>query len=288
MHVAAVSLLLLSAGAVWAQGPNQLEFEVATVKPANPDAPVRPPQSGGPGTSAPGIISYHQSLKRLFMQAYGMRANQVICPDWMVSTSFDIVAKVPEGAIAEGARAEDMNGLLGKLLVERFQVKLHRERRDFAAYAMTVAKGGLKMKPTEYPNASPEIPSRIPFTLDKNDFPVLPKELNVQLRVSWIKNGSFRETFRAFTMARLAEAVAQALPVIITAQMEPMAERVEDRTGVQGMFDFTLEYQGRSDDSSGPALPGALEKQLGLHLEKITLPDDVIVIDRIEKKPIEN
>lgn len=281
MPRAIAAFLLL--GACWAQAPAPLEFEVATVKPVDAVAPGRPAKTGGPGTSSPGLVYYRQTLKHLFMLAYGMRADQVICPDWMVSAGFDIAAKVPATA-----KAEDMNAMLAKLLVERFSVKLHRDLRQFPAYAMTVAKGGLKIRPTEYPNASPDTPSTIPLTLDKNDFPILPKDLNAQARVSWVKDGSFRETFRAYTMARLAEAVAEALPPAFTAQMEPMPQRVEDRTEVKGMFDFTLEYQGRSDDSSGPALPGALEKQLGLHLEKITLPEEVIVIDQIEKTPSAN
>jgi uncharacterized protein (TIGR03435 family) len=87
--------------------------------------------------------------------------------------------------------------------------------------------------------------------------------------------------------------------------------RVIDKTGLTGKYDFTLEFacegcrgmganlpvfSGRTDspaaDPSESGLPGiftALEKQLGLKLEKThDIPLDVIVVDRMDKVPTEN
>jgi uncharacterized protein (TIGR03435 family) len=76
--------------------------------------------------------------------------------------------------------------------------------------------------------------------------------------------------------------------------------RVTDNTGLKGSYDFQLEYFGGgfaggayqqpSVDSvpPGPDLFTALEKQLGLKLQKIKAQLDVIVIDQIERVPIEN
>jgi uncharacterized protein (TIGR03435 family) len=79
--------------------------------------------------------------------------------------------------------------------------------------------------------------------------------------------------------------------------------RIVDKTGLSGSYDFTLEYGGgagiggaispggafdTADVSGGPSLFAALEKQLGLRLEKSTAKFDVLVIDHIEKTPTDN
>lgn len=281
-------VLLCGAGAAFAQPAAKLEFEVATIKPLDPDKPSGVASiKGGPGTDDPGLIRYHNSLFWLFIQAYGVRPYQIVGPEWLRSQWFDIGAKVPGGTTAT-----DVNMMLQNLLLTRFAVTLHHEMRNFPAYNMTVAKGGAKMKLTEYPNASAKAPPNVPFALDKNDFPVLPKDLAAEVRVNWFKNGSFRSTFRAFSMARLAEEVQAALPDFMSSEYMKstvsVPPRVFDRTGLTAKYDFTLEYEGRGDDASGPSIFSALEKQLGLKMDKIEWPEDVIVIDRISKTPEQN
>jgi uncharacterized protein (TIGR03435 family) len=78
-----------------------------------------------------------------------------------------------------------------------------------------------------------------------------------------------------------------------------------DRTGLTGPYDFTLEFSraglpgpwGRGlavpsaeagKAAAAPDLFTALEKQLGLRLEKSKAQRNVIVIDRMDKQPIEN
>lgn len=272
----------------WARGQSApLAFDLATVKPWDPQAVrvARAPVSGGPGTSDPGQISYHNDLRRLFMQAYGVRSDQIAGPEWMKTERFDITAKVPRGA-----STDQVNVMLQNLLVERFGVALHHEMRDAPAYAMTVAKGGLKLAETAYPNAPADEPASLSFARDKNDFPIIPKELAVQIRVSWAKAGSIRSAFRAFTLARLAKEVEGALPDFLASEegVAGVPPRVLDQTGVTGQYDFTLEYGNDSPDSTGPSIFSALEKQLGLHLDKIKIPQDVIVIERINKTPQDN
>jgi uncharacterized protein (TIGR03435 family) len=280
-------VVLLICGMCRAQAPAKLEFEVATVKPFNPDTydPALGVLSGGPGTADPELLRASLSLRDLMMVAYKMHSDQIIGPSWMQDTKFEIRARVPHGATFEQVRV-----MLQNLIVERFHAALHHEMKDFTAYEMTVAKGGPKMTETAYPNATPAA-NTPKFTLDKNDFPVLPKDAAVQARVDWIKKDAIHSTFRAFTPARLAEEVGGALPDLLPFEMRlPVAlpARVIDKTGLTGTYDFTLEYQSASTDATGPSIFSALEKQLGLHLEKIKLPLDVIVIDHIEKTPEEN
>ena len=84
---------------------------------------------------------------------------------------------------------------------------------------------------------------------------------------------------------------------------------VYDETRLEGAFDFTLNFSGAGmvqgggrggrggdgamgADASEPlntiSLSEAFEKQLGLKLEQVKRPGQVLVIDHIEQKPIEN
>jgi len=77
--------------------------------------------------------------------------------------------------------------------------------------------------------------------------------------------------------------------------------RVADESGLKGKYDYNLEFGGGgligsalpSPAPDGPTDSGsdlftALEKQLGLKLEKTKTPLDVVVIDSIEKLPAGN
>jgi uncharacterized protein (TIGR03435 family) len=63
---------------------------------------------------------------------------------------------------------------------------------------------------------------------------------------------------------------------------------VFDKTGVPGDFEIAMEY-GRENDTSGrPSLFTALQEKLGLKLEAVKGPVEILVIDHIEKAPTEN
>ena len=87
-----------------------------------------------------------------------------------------------------------------------------------------------------------------------------------------------------------------------------LQQPVQDETGLAGLYDFHLAFatdsvtplgRPRSNDVAAPAdelrasdpaptLPQAVEAQLGLKLELRSVPVDYLVIDHIERKPIEN
>ena len=83
---------------------------------------------------------------------------------------------------------------------------------------------------------------------------------------------------------------------------------VEDKTGLDGSFDFTLAFTpigllnargggpgadptaagaGASDPTGGLSLFDAVDRQLGLKLENRKRPMKVLVIDSIQEKPID-
>jgi uncharacterized protein (TIGR03435 family) len=102
--------------------------------------------------------------------------------------------------------------------------------------------------------------------------------------------------------------LAQNLPMMAGGYIQ--GATVYDETGLDGAFDFTLNFSaagmvnggmrigrggdgvaapatGASDPSGAISLYDALEK-LGLKLQKTKRPAQVLVIDHIEPKPIEN
>src|SRR5438876_943661 len=149
-HVLTISivLLLLSAPALaFSQAPAAtLSFEVATIKPADPINPATILSSGklphvGMTVEGSRVDIGYMSLADLIPAAFKVKPYQISGPDWMNSQRFDILAKMPEGATKE-----QVPEMLQALLIERFQLKVHRETKDQSIYALIVAKGGPKFK----------------------------------------------------------------------------------------------------------------------------------------------
>src|SRR5207248_3151726 len=83
----------------------------------------------------------YRSLSDLIPMVFKVKSYQVSVPDWMSAQRFDILAKMPEGSTKE-----QMPEMLQALLAERFGLKIHRENRDHAIYALIQGKGALKLK----------------------------------------------------------------------------------------------------------------------------------------------
>jgi len=64
-------------------------------------------------------------------------------------------------------------------------------------------------------------------------------------------------------------------------------EMILDQTGLEGSFEIQLEWSP-NQSTDGPALPTALQEQLGLRLESHKGPVDVLVVDSAEKIPADN
>ena len=64
---------------------------------------------------------------------------------------------------------------------------------------------------------------------------------------------------------------------------------VVDKTGIEGNYDFTLNYAREGDaDSPLPSFFTALQETLGLKLEPLKVSLELVVIDHLEKTPTEN
>ena len=135
-------------------GP-QLSYDVATIKPVDPDA------AGRMVKLPPGISLSPLSIRRYIMDAYGAMytAHIIGGPDWLNKDDFDIKPKVPDDLQAAqqkmtfAARYDQNRMMQQSLLADRFHLKAHFETRVLPAYELSPAKGGLKI--TEVP-APPE------------------------------------------------------------------------------------------------------------------------------------
>lgn len=84
------------------------------------------------------------SLKDCIELAYHVTGARLSGPDWLSSTSFDIIAKPPSGS------PHDVYRLMTQaLLADRFKLAIHHESRILPAFALVVAKNGPKLEKGE-------------------------------------------------------------------------------------------------------------------------------------------
>ena len=153
------------------------------------------------------------------------------------------------------------------LLADRLKLKAHYETRDMPILALVVAKDGLKMheaKPGDtYTNG-----------LKRGDGKPFGSVFSISNSM-----GIETVTSQGMTLGNLV----LNLPGMT-------GHLVEDKTGLTGVYDFTLHFSASDpppQDSTEPSLYTALEEQLGLKLEPVKGPVQVLVIDHVER-PSEN
>lgn len=263
----------------------EVQFEVASVKPSKPG------EQGGGLKVPPDVFEWKsETMRNLFATAWDIHwdhYDELIsgAPKWMDSARFDILAKI--GAVANGSAPpgasfidDDIRLMLRNLLIERFKIKTHYEQRPESAYTLVAAKPRLKKAdPANRPNCKEA------HTVE-ND----PRDLNPRLsRLLQCQN---------VTMAQFAE---ELMPL----SANDFAYGVVDGTGIGGRWDLllsftptgdrrnpagTLFFEGTSpsDPSGAISIFEAINKQLGLRLEKRKRILPVLVIDHIEEKPADN
>ena len=245
---------------------------------------------GGPGSNDPGRIAWPAvSLLSVLTRAYGVSSDQVSGPGWLSTEMCSIVATIPPKTDEPQFRL-----MLQRLLAERFHLTLHHSTKELPVYELVVANTGPKMKPyratTGGATTSPSTARPPgPVDLDKQGFPVLPAGEKLAMSIG---AGMVRGTFR-ITMADFAKELK--MPLALSIGEMPKGSILE-KTGLAGEFDFMLEFaqrpksdaDGSSDPAGGPNLFSALEKQLGLRLQKGKQVLDLLVIDHIDKVPTEN
>lgn len=220
----------------------------------------------GGGLTASGV-----TLKMLIMNAYEVAGYQIVgAPSWTGTERWDIEARMVQDK-TDGVRGtlqrDELDAMLQRLLEDRFQLKTHRQSKKLPAYALVIAKGGPKLKPHAAGDRT-----------------------------------RYRDTF-GFGSAN----AANVLIAYLAGQLSlGLGRPVLDRTGLEGRYDFALEWTPAAGDFSPaaiglppraepprpadpdrPSIFTALEEQLGLRLKSTKAPVAILTIDHVEQ-PSEN
>ncbi len=233
--------------------PPQHKFEVASIKPGDPNAQnVRI----GPGPQG-GLRTENTTTLTLITFSYDLRDFQILGgPGWIKTERYNVTGTPdqPEDAPNPAMGRAKFEGHFNRqrermraLLMDRFGLVMRAETREMPIYALTIAKGGHKLTVVTDDKKGPNFSTR---------------------------RGSMTGTAIDISM--------------LTRSLSSLAGRpVVDETGLTGAFDLKMEWtpdEGAGPDAAaGPSIFTALQEQLGLKLESKKGPAQVLVIEKIEK-----
>jgi uncharacterized protein (TIGR03435 family) len=212
-------------------------------------------------------------------------------PDFLNKDRWDILGKVavdgppPAPGSAPAINQEDLQQMVKTLLADRFEMKSHMEDQPADAYTLLAANPHLKKADPTNRTGCKDGPG--PDGKDPRiDNPLLGRLV----------------TCSNITMAQFADQLQSMAPGFIKNQ-------VVNATGIEGAYDFTLSFStagqlrapapqatadtpGLADAAAAPSggisLFDAINKTLGLKLEKRKGTMPMLVIDHIDPKPTEN
>jgi uncharacterized protein (TIGR03435 family) len=248
-----IFLALSSAVAVCQVSTTAPAFDVASVKPSQRF--VGPDYNNQLTYSPTGITARNVTLERLVAEAYHLQLNQVLGPSWLDKNEYDIDAR----AAGAGTR-EQMAPMLRSLVAERFKVTQHSEMREMRVYELVIGKSGAKIRPTSDEETA-TARAGFHFHGDLRQFADL---LAVQLSIPASDNP-----------AEPARASASPLSVL-------------DKTGLPGIFDFSVDIHPEPGTDMFTSWQRALEDQLGLRIESRKENVAVLVVDEAVAIPTEN
>jgi uncharacterized protein (TIGR03435 family) len=285
----AAQVLFLSAALVQNTRP---AFEVATIRPSL-NAPRQAVAAAGRTDGAQFKIA-GLTIKDYISTAYAVKLNQISGPDWITTDRFDIAATLPEGS-----RPDQVPTMMQRLLEDRFELKTHREKREFPVYALRILSGGLKM-------------SEVPIDSSAEQSEAKPLQ-------TFTRQGSGRGIFldlghgSSFDFADNRFEGKKVNMAGLAGMLERFLDRpVVDLTGVNGSYDLAFDLSPedyrtmliRAATAAGLVMsPDALRSldasptpaslfdglaRFGLKLEAQRAPLDVLVVDSIRKTPTEN
>ncbi len=228
-------------------------FDVASVKPSQHI--VGPDYNNQLTYSPDGLTARNVTLKRLIAEAYGLQLSQVSGPNWLDQNEYDIGAKA--GGV--GTR-EQMAPMLRSLLARRFNLVEHNEVREMRVYELVVGKSGPRIHPLkdgETPTAQPGFH----FHGDMRQFADL---LAIQFSIPAPQNPS-----------EPVQAGGPQIPVV-------------DKTGLTGVFDFSVDMRPELGTDMFTTWQRALRDELGLGIESRKDNVAIVVADEAKRIPTEN
>jgi len=270
-------------------------FEEAAIKPidsANGQLLMR---------MTPGRFESYVPLSVVLRQALQKPDYQIVgAPGWIDSERYAITAKIPDGMPLTA-----VSPMLLNLFKDRFQLATHLEIRERPIFELVVARADGRLGPNLRPT-----PAACQAVIT---------ERLAAAKAALAGRGGPLPTPSAFPGPNealpcgfvrippgLVDASGRTLAQAVITLSDLVGRPVIDKTGLTGLYDFTLKYapDGRVAgpfapgppgapaltpviDPDAPSLPTALQEQLGLKLESTRGPVEVLVIDRIEKPTLD-
>jgi uncharacterized protein (TIGR03435 family) len=220
-------------------------FSVASIRPSAGQVQF---EHDGKTEITPGMVTMRDVTAATCIKfAYGVQDAQISGPDWLQSNHFDIIAKADQPV-----PPDQLKLMMRALLTERFKLAFHRQNKELSAYAMTIAKGGAKLKES----APDEKPSR--------------------------ENSAIGTVARAVTMKELADLIAGPLQM-------PVVDQTGLPGRYDFTLDFTPYLPGGEQvmkvtfDNNNGIIIAAMQGELGLKLESKKETVDVLMIDHVEQ-----
>jgi uncharacterized protein (TIGR03435 family) len=226
-------------------------FEVATIKPSDPDHPLDP--EGSP--IAHRSVLAGTSVRFLLAFVYDVHDRQIVdAPAWLGTETFDIVGVADVPGTPD---LEQLKTMERKLLVERFQLKFHWETREMPAYVLTVGKGGARLDPSKDAGWQPSFRGR-------------PDQ------------GMKGQNLTMTNFAQLLQSGIMDRPVVdhtgLTGKYDLTLRWTPDQAEFGGRFPA-----GTESADAPPGMFTAMQEQLGLKLSAEKTAVRVMVMDRVEQ-----
>jgi len=292
--------ILLAATAASAQDPAATPaaaFDVASVKPSNPNPdPANPlsqialmlPQPGGRFTAT------NTPLRMLIMAAYELKQDAQLAggPPALLAAKYDITARTATATLG----MKELPELLRSLLADRFKLKAHTESRELPIYDLVLARSDGRLGPDLRPSKSEcskgDELAAAGAALAKGDVASFLGKPGPCMVTTDPSGGPLNLMMRGD---------GQEMKQIVEILTQFTGRAVRDKTGLTGRYDFDMKMDLQMvlalakrmganipaaaeniPQADGSSLMTALNEQLGLKLDSVRAPVDVVVIDSVE------
>ncbi len=233
-------------------------FDVASIHPSGPEQRqegnnVRPHHIHiTPGN----VVIRNAPMREIVSWAYNVAFYQIAGPDWVNTTSFEIVAKAPSPATED-----EMRPMMRTLLATRFGLTAHTADKEMNVMALLQAKDGAKLTPSKDDGESVFQPSG---------------------------NGKPMIHFGRMSMQEFATLLSEPMqkPVIDMTGLEGTFDFTLDASNYVPPPPAPGQPREREDESY--MVIRALQDEVGLRLEPRKLTIKQVVIDHLAKTPTEN
>jgi uncharacterized protein (TIGR03435 family) len=256
------AIVLLLAQGAWAQTSAGVPpmaadadptFEVATIKPSQPD------EQRGVMVAGTRLVTRANSLVDLMMFAYGVHPAQIgDGQEWMKVEKYDVVI---EPDLPGRPSTAQMRSIMQKLLADRFKLAFHHAQRDLPVYRLVPAKGGPKITPATSEHRATNTAT-------------------VGFRPGAMQVGN--ATMNEF-VSLMQRYIRMDRPIVDHTGIAGKYDFKLEWTPDISQGDVSSPVALQDGQGEAPSLFTAIQEQLGLKMEAAKEPADVLVIDRAEK-----